>query len=141
MIKLLIDECLSASLVAVARERGVVADFGPYVGMAGWQDWNIIRFAFENDYVVVTNNRRDFLKGYLRQELHSGLVIIVPNVEREPQIQLFSQVLDHLAGMNDLPTNKIIEVLGDGSIHVREWTSSDHDIGHVANPSWNDRQG
>ena len=53
MHRFLIDECLSASLVAVAKERGLLADFGPHIGMPGWQDWNIARFAFEYGYVVV----------------------------------------------------------------------------------------
>jgi predicted nuclease of predicted toxin-antitoxin system len=139
MKRFFIDECLSASLAAVAKERGVLADFGPHIGLAGWQDWNIARFAFENDYIVVTNNRRDFLKEYLKHGIHNGLVIIVPNVEREPQIDLFSRVLDHLAEMNDLPVNKVIEILEDGTIHTREWTSDDHDIAHIGNPSWANR--
>jgi hypothetical protein len=107
--------------------------------MAGWQDWNIARFAFENGYIVVTNNRRDFLKEYLKQEMHNGLVIIVPNVERQPQTDLFSRVLDHLAAMNDLPMNKVIEILEDGTIHMRDWTSGNHDEGLIANPPWGNR--
>jgi predicted nuclease of predicted toxin-antitoxin system len=139
MHRFFIDECLSASLVAVAKERGLPADFGPHIGMAGWQDWNIARFAVENGYVVVTNNRRDFLREYLKHEMHDGLVIIVPNVEREPQIALFSRVLDHLAGMNDLPVNKVVEILEDAAIHIREWTSTEHDIEHIVRPSWDVR--
>ena len=136
MDRLFIDECLSASLAAVAKERGLSADYGPYIGMAGWQDWNIGKFAFENNYIVVTNNRRHFLREYLKHEVHNGLVIIVPNVEREQQVGLLARVLDYLAGLNDLPVNKLIEVLEDGSIHVREWTSRDHDIGHINFPVW-----
>jgi predicted nuclease of predicted toxin-antitoxin system len=131
-----IDECLSASLVAAAKERGIPADYGPYIGMAGWQDWNIAQFAFENGYVVVTNNRRHFLREYLKYEAHNGLVIIVPNVERDRQIGLFVRVLDFLAELNALPVNKLIEVLEVGSIHVRDWTTDDHDIGHISSPMW-----
>jgi hypothetical protein len=87
-IRLLIDECLSASLAAVAKERGVSADFGPHIGLAGWQDWNISTFAFERDYSVVTNNRRDFLREYLKYDLHNGLVVVVPYVARQQQIDL-----------------------------------------------------
>lgn len=136
MNRFFIDECLSASLVAVAKERGHPADFGPHIGMAGWQDWNIARFAFENGYIVVTNNRRDFLREYLKRELHDGLVIIVPNVDRDVQISLFSRVLDHLEGMEESPVGKVIEALQDGSVHMREWTSSEHDLGHIAGPAW-----
>jgi predicted nuclease of predicted toxin-antitoxin system len=56
-LRLFIDECLTASLVAVAKEKDIPADFGPYLGMSGWQDWNIVPFAVANDYTVVTNDR------------------------------------------------------------------------------------
>jgi hypothetical protein len=32
------------------------------------------------DYTFVTNNRTDFIALYAKEELHAGLVIIVPNV-------------------------------------------------------------
>lgn len=89
-----IDECLSAALVAVAKDRGYPAVFGPHLGMAGWQDWNIVKFAVENGHVVVTNNRRDFLKEYLKYDTHPGLVVLVPQAERSVQTRLFSAVLD-----------------------------------------------
>jgi hypothetical protein len=120
----------------VAKERGFVADFGPHLGMVGWQDWNIARFAFERDYVVVTNNRRHFLREYARYDIHNGLVIVVPQVDRDKQIALFSSVLDHLIGLNSLPANQLVEILDDGSIHVRDWSSDDHDIDHVGDPKW-----
>jgi hypothetical protein len=104
--------------------------------MAGWQDWNIARFAFENDYVVVTNNRRDFLREYLKFDLHCGLAVIVPNVDRQPQIELFNRLLDFLDPTNGDPTNLLIEITLDGSIHSQPWTKADHDIGHIGNPSW-----
>ena len=62
-------------------------------GKAARQDWNIIRFALENDYIVATNNRRDFLHAYANVDLHNGLVIIVPSVGRAGQIKLFSAAL------------------------------------------------
>ncbi|WP_024587506.1 DUF5615 family PIN-like protein [Aliihoeflea sp. 2WW] len=139
MHRFFIDECLSAGLAALCKDRGLQADFGPHVGMAGWQDWNIARFAFEHGYVVVTNNRRHFLREYAKYEVHNGLVVIVPNVDRDLQIDLFSRVLDYLSELNDLPTNKLIEILADGSIHARDWSSEDHDIGHVGDPSWTAR--
>ena len=57
-----IDECLSPALVATAKARNFEADHVTYLGKAGWQDWNLVPFAVANDYVIVTNNRRDFLK-------------------------------------------------------------------------------
>jgi hypothetical protein len=34
--RFLIDECLSAALVAVAKERGFQADYVTYIGKSGW---------------------------------------------------------------------------------------------------------
>lgn len=136
MIRFFIDECLSARLAAVAKAAGLHADFGPHLGMAGWQDWNIAKFAFENGYVTVTNNRRHFLREYLKYEVHNGLVIIIPMVDRDQQIALFQQAVDHLVTADDLPVNKLIELLEDGSLHIRDWSQTNHDIEHIARPSW-----
>lgn len=136
MIRFFIDECLSARLAAVAKAAGLQADFGPHLGMAGWQDWNIAKFAFENGYVVVTNNRRHFLREYLKYEIHNGLVIIIPKLERDQQVALFQRAVDYLLAASDLPVNQLVELLEDGSVHVRDWSQRDHDLEHIARPSW-----
>jgi hypothetical protein len=38
--------------------------------------------------------------------------------------------------MNDDLVNKVMEVLADGSVHVREWNAGEHDIGHIGKPNW-----
>lgn len=134
--RLLIDECLSVSLVAVAKERGIAADHVAYLGKGGWQDRNLVSFALENDYIVVTNNRRHFLREYAKLDMHNGLIVIVPAVKRDDQRQLFEKALDALSSRNNNFVNKIVEVLLDGSLHIRDWTSEDHDIEHIANPDW-----
>ncbi|WP_424594531.1 DUF5615 family PIN-like protein [Bradyrhizobium sp.] len=60
--RFLIDECLSGALVAVAKAQGYPADYVTHLGKAGWQDWNLVRFAVANDYIIVTDNRKDFLR-------------------------------------------------------------------------------
>jgi hypothetical protein len=132
----LIDECLSASLVAVAKERGFQADYVAYIGKSGWSDWNLASYALENDYIFVTNNRRDFLKEYAKVDLHNGLIIIVPDTKRADQQRLFGKVLDVVSKQNDDLVNKLIEVLLDGSVHIKDWMSHDHDIGHISRPKW-----
>ncbi len=122
--KFLIDECLSATLVAVAKTRGFQADHATYLGKSGWQDWNLAAFAVANDYIIVTNNRRDFLRIYANLDLHNGLVVIVPDVTRADQQRLFKMVLD------------FVEVLPDDGLHIRPWSDENHDIGHVFNPDW-----
>jgi hypothetical protein len=39
--RLLIDECLSQGLLAVAKERGTHADHVVWLGKSGTQDWNL----------------------------------------------------------------------------------------------------
>ena len=132
--KLLIDECLHPGLVAIAKERGIFAEFGSHVGKAGWQDHNLVPFAIENDYIIVTNNRRDFLKLYMQHELHGGLIIIVPRAARGRMEHLFRAALTQLAEMNDDLVNKVLEVLDDGSVEVRPWNADEHDIGYIKKP-------
>ena len=134
--RFLIDECLSFGLVAVAKERGFQADYVTYIGKSGWADWNLASYALENDYIFVTNNRRDFLKEYAKIDLHSGLIIIVPDTKRADQQRLFAKVLDVVSIRNDDLVNKLIEVLLDGSVHIKDWTSQDHDSGHISGPQW-----
>ncbi|MBI5128953.1 MAG: DUF5615 family PIN-like protein [Rhodopseudomonas palustris] len=132
----LIDECLSVGLVAVAKARGFDAVHVTHIGKSGWQDWNLVPFAVNNDYVVVTNNRRDFLKEYARLDIHNGLVVILPRGKRDEQINLFSKVLDMLEARKDDLVNCLVEVLADGSVHLRKWNSEGHEIGHITDPKW-----
>jgi predicted nuclease of predicted toxin-antitoxin system len=132
--RFLIDECLSGRLVAAAKARGFQADYVTHLGKAGWQDWNLVRFAVANDYIVVTDNRRDFLKEYARLDIHAGLVILIPKGTRSQQITLFQKALDVFAARNDDLVNKVMEVHADGTVHVREWNAVAHDIGHIGNP-------
>ncbi|MDO8360809.1 MAG: DUF5615 family PIN-like protein [Devosia sp.] len=134
--KLLIDECLNPSLVALAKARGIAADFGPHIGKQGWQDHSLVAFAIKNDYAVATDNRRDFLREYLKYDLHGGLIVVVPHAARNQQAKLFGLALDHLQSIGDAPDNLLIEVLEDGTVHARQWTSDAHDLGHISNPDW-----
>ena len=101
--------------------------------MAGWQDWNIAKFALENDYIVVTNNRRHFLREYVKYPLHAGLIIIVPHVDRHAQNILFGLALDHLESHGPM-LNILLEIHEDGKRSVRPWHAPDHDISYIANP-------
>jgi predicted nuclease of predicted toxin-antitoxin system len=112
-MKFLIDECLSLELVSIAARLDHEAYHVAHVGKAGWKDWNIARHAHEGDFILVTNNGDDFRKIYATQALHAGLVIIVPNVNRDRQEGLFVFALDQLAAIGD-PINRVLEVDQDG---------------------------
>lgn len=134
--RFLIDECLSPALVAAAKARNFEADHVTYIGKAGWQDWNLVPFAVANDYVMVTNNRRDFLKHYARLDIHAGLIILIPFVDRDRQVILFEKVLDMLAVRTDDLVNTLVEVLADGTVHVTDWSSDRAEVDHIDNPDW-----
>ena len=63
--------------------------------------------------MLVTNNAGDFRKLYAAQPLHAGLVIIIPNVNRQWQQELFRGALDELARFGE-PVNHVLEVDIDG---------------------------
>lgn len=130
MDRLLIDECLSQALLAVAKARGIHADHVVWLGKSGTQDWNLVPFALDHDYAFVTNNRRDFLRAYARLPAHGGLIILVPMVERDEQIRLFGLVLDHIEALPDT-VNKLVEVFSNGEIRVRDWSEHANDPRYV----------
>ncbi|HUE23192.1 MAG TPA: DUF5615 family PIN-like protein [Bryobacteraceae bacterium] len=78
--KFLIDECLHTSLVTLAHEAGHLCDQVNFLGLGGHKDWQLTTRIRNEDYTFVTNNRTDFTSLYARERLHSGLVIILPNV-------------------------------------------------------------
>ena len=51
-------------------------------------------------------------------------------------MQLFSVALDRALELGADLTNQLIEVLADGAVHMGDWTSERHDIGHIDNPRW-----
>jgi predicted nuclease of predicted toxin-antitoxin system len=113
-MRFLIDECLTIDLVSIAGQAGHEAQHVAHVGKAGWKDWNVIRYAAEGDFVLVTNNASDFRKLYATQQLHAGLVIILPSVNRVEQQRLFHGALDELSRFGEL-INRVLEVDTEGN--------------------------
>jgi hypothetical protein len=71
--------------------------------------------------VFVTNNRRDFLKLYAGEDLHPGLVIIVPGgLVSEDQVRLFGLAIDAIAAAGDI-VNKVVEVEADETVRILAW--------------------
>lgn len=119
-MRFLIDECLHTSLVAVAERRGHEARHVNWLGLSGETDWNLMLRIVAEDFTFVTNNARDFRKLYGRQPLHSGLVIIVPQVLPDRQRALFDAVLGEI-GVEE-PVNEVIEVeLEDGEVVITRY--------------------
>lgn len=104
----LIDECLHTSLVEVAQRRGHEATHVAWRGLAGTQDWNLMAPIREDLFTFVTNNARDFRRLYAQEEVHAGLVIIVPFVTPAEQRALFDAVLEDLG--DQVLLNEVIEI-------------------------------
>ena len=112
-MRFLVDECLTVELVGVAGDAGYEAHHVAHLGKAGWKDWNVLRHACQNDFILVTNNATDFRKLYAEQLLHPGLVILIPNAVASLQKRLFKGALDELAAHAE-PANRVLEVDLDG---------------------------
>ena len=116
----LIDECLHTSLVEVALARGHVATHVNYRGLSGVKDWNLMAPIREGELTLVTNNAKDFRRLYAREDLHAGLVILIPNFPPDQQRALFDAALDELAA-GDL-INEALEVgIIDGAIEITRY--------------------
>lgn len=108
-MKFLIDECLHTSLVAVAQDNGHDGFHVNWLGLSGEADWDLMPRIVAEDYTFVTNNARDFRKLYAKEELHAGLIIIVPQVVPALQRDLFDLILQDLSSGAEL-LNEVIEI-------------------------------
>ncbi|MFS8035354.1 DUF5615 family PIN-like protein [Xanthobacter sp. AM11] len=118
-MKFLIDEYLHTSLAAVAQTRGHDATHVTWLGLGGETDWNLMPRIVAEDFTFVTNNARDFRKLYAKQELHAGLVIIVPQAVPARQRELFDALLEAFAAEEEL-VNEVLEILEEaGAVILR----------------------
>ncbi|GGC94206.1 DUF5615 family PIN-like protein [Chelatococcus reniformis] len=121
-MKFLIDECLHTSLVEVARQRRHQANHVNWLGLSGATDWDLMPRIVAEDFTFVTNNARDFRKLYAKEEIHAGLVIIVPQVAPSRQRELFDAVLEAIAAEETL-VNEVIEIVEEaGEAILRRYT-------------------
>jgi predicted nuclease of predicted toxin-antitoxin system len=117
-VNFLIDECLHTSLVEVATQRGHEATHVNYRGLSGVQDWNLMAPIREGEFTFVTNNAKDFRKLYAKEDIHAGLVIIIPNAPPAEQRALFDAALDELAGATGLVNEALEVTVVDGGIEI-----------------------
>jgi predicted nuclease of predicted toxin-antitoxin system len=119
-MRLLIDECLHTSLVAIAHEAGHGCDHVNFIGLSGYKDWQLMDRIRTGEYTFVTNNRVDFAALHGREEVHAGLIIFVPNVAPRRQRELFRAALAHIGRRE--PVNALLEVdITEAGITCREF--------------------
>lgn len=104
----------------MARARALEAWHVNHRGLAKRPDPALARWCVEQDFVLVTNNARDFHRIYASLDLHPGLVILLPSVERLDQMTLFERAVDAVVSMPDA-LNKLIEVTADGTVCISDW--------------------
>lgn len=122
-IRFLIDECVSPTLASKARSHGFDAWHVNHRGLRSQPDYRIFKACQAEDLTLVTNNGRDFLPLYRGAEIHPGLVIIVPVLDRYEQQQLFGVALDWVGRQPNL-VNKVIEIGADASLRVSDIPAS-----------------
>ena len=76
--------------------------------MSGKPDWELAERIVNDEFTFVTNNRMDFLRVFAKIELHTGLIVIVPNVVPSVQCALFEAALQYVVGR--VLVNAVIEI-------------------------------
>ena len=77
------------------------------------------------DFTFVTTNARDFRKLYAKEELHAGLVIIIPQLLPALQREIFTGILEELGNEGEF-VNEVIEVtIDDGAATLTRYALPD----------------
>lgn len=93
-MKLWIDECLSPALVEVSQDR-YESTCNRDRGKLGAKDPELYAVVADQDFVLVTNNERDFVSLTRHTEVHPGLVIL-PGGTRQQQKLAYAAALTHI---------------------------------------------
>lgn len=100
-----------------------------WLGLQSRADRVILQRALQEDWVIVTNNRTDFIRLMEPEEVHAGLICLsaVPRfMNKELQKLLFEHALELLRG-KDL-VNGVLEIRLDADAEVRSrWYANGDD--------------
>ena len=122
--RILVDECLSPELAALANARGYLAVHVVHLGMVGTPDYRLVNELIDEGYLVVTRNARDFRRLLASVEVHAGLLLLMPNATADEQAKLFAAALDFIERMPDT-INKVIELRAIDDIRISHLPESD----------------
>lgn len=121
-MKFLLDEHLSPALVSRISSLGLYAAAVAHIGLCGASDPVIWRYAYENGFVVVTTNAKDFLP-LLNIDVHPGLIVLRESgLSRAEQWNRLEPVLQHLLTLSDpdCVLNRVIEIESPNHFSKRE---------------------
>lgn len=122
MLRFLIDECLSPRLAIIAQNSGFyLSTHVTWAGLAARDDWAVVRHAIDEGYVIVTNNKKDYISLVGREEIHCGLVCFSAGLglmDFRLQKAMLELTMDELAGNE--PVNEVLEfnLKADGKIEI-----------------------
>lgn len=122
-MKLLIDECLSPDLAALAWDAGWHCAHVARIGLRSAQDWQLVQYAVDNDWVIVTNDSAHFKTLVARTAMHPGLVCLNAAhgaMNLDVQKRLFQLALTQLRERD--PVNEVLEISLDANSVVRAET-------------------
>ena len=117
-MRLFLDECISPRIADPLNAEGHVVTPLRDVGGLGEPDYKVLRRCIDQDYVLVTQDARDFRQLVGREKIHPGLIIL-PNLGRRETATLLREAIDYLDGSGDpmdLMVNGVLEVTEDGNL-------------------------
>lgn len=94
--KLLIDEDLSPQIAQVIREKFLIEAVSVRDRrLINAKDHEVFEYAFNNDFIIVTANVKDFEKFAHTREVHAGIIFIGDGeLIRNEQIEVVSKAVD-----------------------------------------------
>jgi predicted nuclease of predicted toxin-antitoxin system len=120
-LRFFIDESLSPGLARRLNDRMIDAIHPRDVGRCGELDHVVLSRAIDEDGVIVTENKKDFQKLVSIVVLHPGLVVLPASAGSEKSWEHLTAALALIEAQprpDDYMVNRVIEVLGDGSLGV-----------------------
>ena len=127
-MRLWIDECLTPTLVDLAQRR-CEATCNEYRGLLNAKDPALYAVISQEEWVLVTNNDRDFRALAMHAGLHPGL-IVQPARGRADEPPMLAAILDYIelhSSQVGMPpgawmTNRVVEYHDeDDTISAVEW--------------------
>lgn len=127
-MKLWIDEDLSPSLTHICHSAGYQATCVRDRGRLSSKDQDLAQIAYDEDWIIVTNDAGDYLKLAERNEFHPGLIFLEEGSAAQERAWL-EAALAHISSEAKarrrspaaFMTNHVVEVDRDGHCHDYSW--------------------
>ena len=127
-MKLWFDEDLSPTLVALANSLGLLATCNRDRGLLNATDRELRAAAHDEDWVIVTDNGRDYRALCRREDMHPGIIIVPADRGLAVQRELTVAVIGWIRGRatergvdpRDLMINRVVEIDESGNCAEQE---------------------